>query len=180
MANPLTAIPESITERARVTAVHTGMERWSDIARRAALSGAAASLLSASVLALCGWIENRSAAGPLNGPSQWLFGRRAAYRRDPSARHTLTGFAIHHATATGWALMHERIWGERKIEQSTAQRLGRAAITAAVANFVDYQLTPKRLQPGFEAQLSRTSLAFTYAAFAVGLAAVIGGTRRRP
>jgi len=179
MAARLTAIPESITERGPRAAVHSLMETWTDIARRAARSGAAASLLSAGALALCGWLENRAAAGPLNGPSQWIFGRRAAYRRAPSARHTLTGLAIHHATATGWALMHEKIWGERKAQQSPAQRLARAAATAAVANFVDYKLTPKRLQPGFEAQLSKQSLVLVYAAFAVGLAAVIGGTRRR-
>ena len=155
------------------------METWTDIVRRAARSGAAASLFSAGVLALAGWIENRAPAGPLNGPSQWLFGRRAAYRRDPSVRHTLTGLAIHHATATGWALLHERVWGRQKVEQTPAQRLARAAVTAAVANFVDYKLTPKRLQPGFEAQLSKTSLVVAYAAFAAGLAVVIGGARRR-
>lgn len=153
---------------------------WNDAALRAAASGATASLLSAAMLAICGHVENRAPAGPLNGPSQWLFGRRAAYRRDLSVRHTLIGYTIHHATATGWALLHERIWGAQKAQQSVAQRLGRAAVTAAVANFVDYKLTPQRLQPGFEAQLSKKSLVLVYAAFAVGLAAVIGaGSRRR-
>jgi hypothetical protein len=152
---------------------------WHDSAKRALGSGAAASLLSAGVLALCGWLENRAAAGPINGPSQWLFGRRAAYRRDPSVRYTLTGMAIHHATATGWALLHERLWGANKAAQPLPQRLGRAAVTAAVANFVDYKLTPKRLQPGFEAQLSKTSLVLVYAAFAVGLAVVLGGKTSR-
>jgi hypothetical protein len=155
------------------------MNTWHESGRRALASGAAASLLSAGVLALCGWIENRAAAGPLNGPSQWLFGRRAAYRREPSARHTLTGMAIHHATATGWAVLHERAWGANKSAQGLPQRLGRAAVTAAVANFVDYTLTPKRLQPGFEAQLSKTSLVLAYAAFAVGLAAVLGSDAAR-
>jgi hypothetical protein len=156
------------------------MSTWKKSAQRAAYSGAAASLLSAGALALCGWLENRAAAGPLNGPSQWLFGRRAAHRRHATARHTLTGYAIHHATATGWALLHERFWGEGKAGESAAQRLARAALTATVANFVDYRLTPKRLQPGFEAQLSKVSLALVYAAFAVGLSGVIGGgTRRR-
>jgi hypothetical protein len=45
-----------------------------------------------------------------------------------------------------------------------------AAATAATASFVDYQLTPKRLEPGFDKQLSRRSLAMVYAAFAAGLA----------
>jgi hypothetical protein len=155
------------------------MNTWNESFRRALASGAAASLLSAGALALSGWLENRAPAGPINGPSQWIFGRRAAYRRGPSARHTLTGMAIHHATATGWALLHERVWGRAKPAQTLPQRLGRAAVTAAVANFVDYKLTPKRLQPGFEAQLSKPSLALAYAAFAVGLAVVVGGAARR-
>ena len=134
------------------------------------MSGVAASLLSAAVLAIAGKIENGAPAGPLNGPSQWIFGRKAAYRRGASLRHTLTGFLIHHASAMGWALLHERLFGRDKSAQSTNTRLTRAAMTAAVANVVDYQLTPKRLQPGFEAQLSRKSLFVVYAAVALGLA----------
>jgi hypothetical protein len=141
------------------------------------ISGAVASVLSASVLALCGHVENRRPAGPINGPSQWVFGRHAAHIRTPSARHTLTGFAIHHVTATGWAFLHERVFGRRKEQQTLAQRLARAAVTAAVANVVDFQLTPKRLQPGFNKQLSRKSLLAVYAAFAIGLA-LVGHQRR--
>jgi hypothetical protein len=155
------------------------MSPWKEAGHRALRSGAAASLLSAGVLALCGWVENRRPAGPLNGPSQWLFGRSAAHRRDATARHTLTGYAIHHATATGWALLHERLWASRKPAQTLPQRLGRAAVTAAVANLVDYKLTPQRLQPGFEAQLSKASLVLVYAAFAVGLATVLGSQASR-
>jgi hypothetical protein len=146
------------------------MDEWKRAGSQALRSGAAASLMSAVVLALGGLIENRAAAGPLNGPSQWVFGRWAAYLRGPSVRHTLTGILIHHLTATGWALLHERLLGRDKASQTPAQRLGRAAATAVVANVVDFKLTPKRLTPGFEHQLSRKSLFFVYAAFAVGLA----------
>jgi hypothetical protein len=128
-----------------------------------------------AALALAGRIENRSAAGPLNGPSQWIFGRWAAHLRRPSLRHTPTGILIHHLTATGWALLHERLQGRDKALQSPTERLGRAAVTATAANIVDFRLTPKRLTPGFEHQLSRKSLFFVYAAFAVGLA--IAGAR---
>lgn len=141
------------------------------------ISGAAASVLSAAVLALCGHVENRRPAGPLNGPSQWIFGRHAARVRTPSLRHTLTGFAIHHATATGWALLHERTFGRGKERQTLTTRMARAAVTAAVANVVDFQLTPRRLQPGFDQQLSRKSLLAVYAAFAIGLA-LVGHQRR--
>jgi hypothetical protein len=142
------------------------------------ISGAAASVLSAAVLALCGQIENRRPAGPINGPSQWVFGRWAARMRGASVRHTLTGIVVHHVAATGWAVLHERVFGKQKEQQSLATRLSRAAATAAVANVVDFQLTPKRLQPGFDAQLSRPSLLAVYAAFAIGLALV--GHQRSP
>jgi hypothetical protein len=41
----------------------------------------------------------------------------------------------------------------------------------ALAAFVDYRLTPKRLTPGFEAHLSRSSMLGVFAAIGVGLAA---------
>jgi hypothetical protein len=138
----------------------------------ALISGAAASVLSAVALAACGQIENRRPAGPINGPSQWIHGRAAAHVRKPSLRHTLTGFVIHHGTATGWALLHERLFGGRKAQQSFPARLARAALTATAANVVDFQLTPRRLQPGFDVQLTRASLLAVYAAFAIGLALV--------
>jgi hypothetical protein len=161
-----------VKEHAARLAIDQCMNEWKQVSKSAVVSGALASVLSALVLALCGRIENRSAAGPINGPSQWIYGRRAAHRRLPSLRHTLAGYLIHHLMATGWAVLHERLFGTRKAAQTVAQRLARAALTAAVANFVDYRLTPKRLQPGFEAQLSKASLAAVYAAFALGLALV--------
>jgi hypothetical protein len=152
---------------------------WKRAARQALVSGTTASLLSTVVLAIAGKAEHNAPAGPINGPSQWVFGRKAAYQRAPSLRHTLTGFLIHHASAMGWAILHERFLGRNKALQTPAKRLRNAAITAAVANFVDYKLTPKRLQPGFEAQLSKKSLFTVYAAFAVGLAVYDMATRAR-
>jgi hypothetical protein len=146
------------------------MNEWKRAGNQALRSGAAASLLSAAAMALLGHIENRSAAGALNGPSQWVFGRQAAYRRRASLRLTLTGILIHHLMATGWALLHERLLGRGKASQTPVQRLARAAATATVANIVDFRLTPQRFTPGFEHQLSRKSLLVVYAAFAVGLA----------
>jgi hypothetical protein len=170
---------EEGSERGDVRAVDSIMDEWKRAGSRALRSGAAASLLSAVALAALGRIENRSAAGPLNGPSQWIFGRWAAYLRSPSLRHTLTGILIHHLSATGWALLHERLLGRGKVSQTPAQRFGRAAATAAVANLVDFKLTPKRLTPGFEHQLSRKSLLVVYAAFAVGLAVWGASMRER-
>jgi hypothetical protein len=141
-----------------------------NVYRQALISGAVASLLSTAALAVCGYMENRRPAGPVNGPSQWIYGRWAARVRKPSVRHTLTGFVVHHVMATGWALLHERVSGSKDEQQPLLPRVRRAAVTAALANFVDFQLTPKRLRPGFETQLSRKSLLAVYAAFAIGLA----------
>jgi hypothetical protein len=145
------------------------MNDWKSSARQALVSGAGAGLISAAVMAAAGKIEGGTAAGPINGPSQWLFGRQAAYRRQPSVRHTATGLIIHCLTAAGWALLHERVFGRNKAAQPASVKLRNAAVTAAAANFVDYKLTPKRLQPGFDVQLSKTSMFAVYAAVAVGL-----------
>lgn len=154
------------------------MNTWKHAARQALTSGTAASLLSAVVMSLAGRVENRAPAGPLNGPSQWLYGRKGAKQRSLSLRYTLPGFLIHHAMAMGWALLHERVFGGAKSAQRPATRLRNAAITATVANIVDYKLTPRRLQPGFDEQLSRKSMFAIYAAVAVGLALYTGAKRR--
>src|SRR5688572_23772773 len=120
--------------------------------RQVVLSGALASLCSAAALALCGQIERGTWAGPNNGRSQWIWGRHAAYRRRASLRYTLVGYGIHHTMATGWAWLHEAVFGASKRKQSPAERLVRAAVTSGTAAFVDFQLTPRRLQPGFDAQ----------------------------
>lgn len=141
---------------------------WQRAISEAAVSGAVASVLSGCALAVCGRTESGTAAGPVNGPSQWLWGRTAAYRRDATLRHTLVGYVIHHLMASGWAFAHEYCWGARP--RGWRRELGIGAATAAAACFVDYRLTPQRLQPGFEVQLSKRSLLLVYASFAVGLA----------
>lgn len=155
------------------------MGEWKRAARDALAAGASASLLSTVAMLLAGKGERDAPAGPLNGPSQWVFGRHAAFRRSADLRHTLTGFVIHHLMATGWAVLHERVFGRNRRQKTTARVLRDAAITAAVANVVDYQLTPRRLQPGFDAQLSRKSLFGIYAAFALGLAVYDLASRHR-
>jgi hypothetical protein len=139
---------------------------WETLAAKAGLSGSFASVLSAIVLALCGRIELRDPWAPLNGPSQWLFGTRAARKSGFSARHTVSGYLIHHAASVFWALVFERLRARRGRAIASP-----AAATAALACFVDFRLTPRRLTPGFERRLSRKSLAVVYVAFAIGLAA---------
>jgi hypothetical protein len=85
-------------------------------------------------------------------------------------RHTAVGYAIHHATSIFWATLHEKLLRSQNEMESNASLIAKGATTAALACFVDYQVTPRRLQPGFDKQLSRRSLFFVYAAFALGLA----------
>jgi hypothetical protein len=143
---------------------------WRDALERALVSGSTASVLSAIALATCGKIERGTPFGPQNGPSQWVWGERAAYRRDASLRYTAVGYGIHHMSSLLWATLHEKHVARLVRGKPFATRLAAAGATALVANIVDFQLTPRRLKPGFEKQLSRKSLLVVYAAFALGLA----------
>lgn len=134
------------------------------------VTGTAAAVTSTLVLSLCGWIENRNAVGPNNGPGQWIWGRRAAGRRHFSMLHTPAAYAIHHASALLWSRVHQGLFVRESPTSCTARRrLAEGAFTGALACFVDYRCTPKRFQPGFEKHLSRTSLLFVYAAFGAAL-----------
>ena len=151
------------------------MISWREAAKRGALSGSIAALFSGITLAACGKIENDAAAGPLHGPSQWVWGRRAAYRRRPAWRYTALGYSIHHIASVSWAMLHEKHVARLAHGRSPAARMLAAGATAAIACVVDYKVAKGRVQPGFEKQLSRTSLFFVYGAFALGLA--LGGAR---
>ena len=105
-----------------------------------------------------------SAASPANAPSQWLWGEPARHRHDVTLRHTLLGYAIHHASSVFWAVAHETA-----IDRYRARPSRIAPVVAATAMAVDYQVVPKRLRPGFERHLSRVGLVAVYAAFAAGL-----------
>jgi hypothetical protein len=144
------------------------MSEWRNAFERAWVSGSLASALSAVALASCGKLERNAPAGPLNGPSQWIWGERSAYRRRASWR-TLVGYGIHHAVSIGWATVYEKHVARLTEGRSLPVRVLGAGGSAAVACAVDYGVAKGRLQPGFEKQLSRKSLAVVYAAFAIGL-----------
>jgi hypothetical protein len=129
--------------------------------------GSMAAIASALVLAWSGRRELGSAAAPMNGPSQWVWGRGAPYRDDASARHTLLGYAIHHVASLAWGLLFEGL--RRRAPQDVPGTFAAAVTTTAIANVVDFQLTPDRLTPGFEKRLSHRALFCTYAAVAAGL-----------
>ena len=145
-----------------------------DLLARAVISGSSASVLSGIALSVCSKLEEGSAAGALNGPSQWVWGEHEAYTRRATLKHTLVGYAIHHAMSIAWAVWYEHLFGRRRErERSPTWALGMAAevsTTALVAYFVDYFVAPKRLRPGFKKHLGNASIFASYAAFGAGLA----------
>lgn len=148
----------------------------------ACVSGSNASVLSAIVLSICSKVEEGSAAGALNGPSQWIWGEHEAYTRRATLRHTLVGYLIHHASSILWALGYEHAFGRCRMRAiarvPSLQVATEAAATAAVAYYVDYYITPRRLRPGFRKHLGPTGIFASYAAFAVGLALTTLARRR--
>ena len=131
-------------------------------------SGGAASLASSTALLAYGELECGDAAAPLNGPSQWVWGRRAPYRDGFTWRYTFVGFLVHHLASTFWGVVYEAVRGTHA---PPARSVTAAACVSAIACGVDYRLTPQRLTPGFEKRLSRRALAGVYVIFAAGLAA---------
>lgn len=154
------------------------MTTWKQALREGIVSGSLAALLSAGYLAWAGRQRGMPAA-PLNAVSHWLFGRAALESDAASVRYTLTGYLTHHAAAIFWGVLHARAWGAEPAHKAPLPALAGAAAAAGVACFVDYQLTPKRLTPGFEHRLGRPELAKVYVCFALGLAAGTLLMRRR-
>jgi hypothetical protein len=145
-----------------------------DAAKDAVVSGSFAAVLSAAALSFCSQQEEGSAAGGLNGPSQWLWGEEEAYTREATLKHTAVGYAIHHSTSIFWATFYEHLFGRgrkrHEQELSNARVIAEAAAMTAAAYIVDYKLTPKRFRPGFEKHISGGSMFAVYAAFGTGLA----------
>ena len=136
--------------------------------REGLVSGSLASAFSAAYLAWAGYRRNQPAA-PVNAVSHWFFGDRALRQDEASLKYTLTGYVTHHAAAIFWAVLHAKAWGAREEAKSPVPALAGAVTAATVACVVDYQLTPKRLTPGFEHRLGRPEMANVYAFFALGL-----------
>lgn len=109
------------------------------------LSGSLASVASIAAASVLARRQTGSVASAPNATSHWLWGEPAMHRHRMDLRHTLAGYAIHHASSLFWATFHE-------------------------AGLERTRVAPSRLAPGFERHLSRTGLAVVYAAFAGGLA----------
>lgn len=132
--------------------------------------GAVAAVLSSLVIVACGRMENGRALATHNGPAQWVHGKAAGHRRSLTLRHTLLGFIIHFASSWWWAFVQRRLFPARPGGAALRVHALEGGAIALLANIVDYQLVPERLQPGFEKHISRKSLAAAYVAFGLGLA----------
>jgi hypothetical protein len=150
--------------------IEDDMDQWKTALQRGLIGGATSSLLSTVALAALGKREAGSAYAPTNAVSHWIYGDKAARHSGPAARYTLPGYLIHHGSATFWAVIFERLCGGLLDRKNPAITLGVGTAASAVACFADYQLTPRRLRPGYEKHLSRPSLAVVYGSFGVGLA----------
>lgn len=145
------------------------MKRIKDIALEGLTGGALASALSALLLAAASRRQTGSPYAALNAVSHWLWKDRAFRRNARSLRYTGTGYLIHHLAATFWATGHAAV-RPADSARTPSRALAGGLATSAVACFVDYRMTPRRLQPGFEQRLSLSALAGTYLAFGVGIA----------
>lgn len=145
------------------------MTTWKQALREGLVSGSLASILSGAYLVLAGGRRSEPAA-PLNAVSHWIFGDRALREDEPRPLYTATGYLIHHAASIFWGTLHAKAWGAREEAKKPLPAAAGAIAAASVASFVDYQLTPKRLTPGFEHRLGRPEMVNVYACFALGLA----------
>ncbi|UVW28749.1 hypothetical protein [Massilia sp. H6] len=153
------------------------MQDWTTTLRRGLVSGAASSVVSTVALAIVGKKETGSAFAPTNAVSHYVHGNKAKHRGGLSMRYTVPGYLIHHASATFWSLVFEKVAGKYLNRKTPVGILTASAATSAFAAFADYKLTPKRLQPGYEKHISTPGLAIVYAALALGLAAGTALTR---
>ena len=136
----------------------------------AALTGSAASLLSAAVLAVRGRREIGRAAAPIDAVSHWVHGEEAYRHDEGNLRHTAVGFGIHHASSLFWALLYARLLKGSSSRRSPARPWLLAAGVTGLAAVTDLRLVPERLTPGFQHRLRPSSVALTYVGFGLGLA----------
>jgi hypothetical protein len=157
------------------------MDTLLGILRRGTMSGSVAGGAAALTAAVRAPLDCSTAYAPINAVTHCIWPRRAFAETGPSARFTLTGLAIHQASAIFWGLLFEtcveraaglrdRV-GERSTGMQAATAIAAAGATAAVAYAVDYHVVPERVTPGFDAHLSNRSMFCVYTALAAGFAA---------
>jgi hypothetical protein len=153
---------------------------WKTALREGAVTGTLASVLSTIVLILAGRAQSGNAVAPINAVSHWLWGDEALDAERLTWRHTAMGYLTQHLASVFWAILYSLAYGHRREAKRLPQAVAGAIATSAIASFVDYQVVPERLTPGFEHRLSTGAMVTTYAALAAGLAlgALLLGRKR--
>jgi hypothetical protein len=144
---------------------------WAEAFRRGVVSGTVAGIVSTIFLAILGKTELGKPAAPVNGPSQWIWGKHAPHENRFTLRYTVLGHMVHHASSIFWAVLYERL-RQRLWKEQKPPAIAPALITTAAAYVVDFHVVPERLTPGFERRLSKRSILLVYGSFALGLAMV--------
>lgn len=134
-------------------------------------SGAIATATTTAAASLCGQLEEGESIAPLNAISHILWGDEAASHEAASVKYTMPGVVLNAGAVTGWAGVHELLFGGRRRPESLAGALAGGAAVSALAYVTDYYIVPNRLTPGFEKRLSNQSLAGIYTTLAVSLGA---------
>jgi hypothetical protein len=144
--------------------------------RYAVFCGAGAGLASQAMLLAAARAEGVPASRPINATSHWLWGERAGRQKGFDLRHTVVGALTNQSAAMFWGtvfglyLLKTRDAGPARIARD-------AALMGAIAAVIDYGLIPRRLTPGWELALSKTSVGLAMAATAAGLG--LGGMAAR-
>src|SRR5690606_38065665 len=90
-----------------------------DLLVSTAITGAAASVVSAVALALFAIAEGKGPLQPMNATSHWLNGPEAGREKGADFIHTAVGYATHHASALFWALPLEA-WAATRQDGGTS------------------------------------------------------------
>jgi hypothetical protein len=156
---------------------------WKSVMKQGLVAGSLGSIASALALLRAGRRETGSALPPINAVSHWYWGDRSLHRRQADFTHTALGYLTHHGASVFWATLYAAATKDLEAARTPKGIAAGALATSAVACFVDYRLTPQRLTPGFEHEISRSAMAGVYAAMALGLAVgawlSMEGERRR-
>ena len=146
------------------------MKSWTEAARDSIGPGLISGAAVSAAAAWRGQADTGSAVAPLNATSHVIWGGRAAQVERATLRHTGVGVAVSVLSAVFWAAVFEKLFG-RAIERrgAPAALLGGAAV-AGLAYVTDYGVVPRRLTPGFERRVARSSMPYIFGALALGLA----------
>lgn len=147
------------------------MKGWQQSVKDAIIPGLIAGATTSLTAAARGRADSGSAIAPINATSHVFWGDRAAAVREPTLRHTLTGYLINSGAAVFWAAVLEKLFGETVERRGLPLALLGGASVAGLAYVTDYHLVPRRLTPGYEKRVSGRSLFVIYGVLALSLGA---------